>query len=225
MAMVLAASSCVLVSALMMAVAPTRFASGFRKIDVQVAATACALGLGRIWRWQRIEAQSIFGPKRFSSMLILLLVIPSGSTLLTLVLSVLALMTMALLAAAWQQTVAVLPAAQRCLAVQPIRTQRLLATWSLLPLAIVAALIAVVALVLSSNAAVQLVLPAALAILALAGLGMACVAAERRNPHRIGLAFSLHLIVLLTVMQTLPPALTLIWPAQMVWLLRRGLTA
>jgi VIT1/CCC1 family predicted Fe2+/Mn2+ transporter len=121
--------------------------------------------------------------------------------------------------------VAVLPAAQRCLAVQPIRARRLLATWSLLPLAIVAALIVVVALVLSSNAAVNLVLPAALAILALAGLGMACVAAERRNPRRIGLVFSLHLMALLAVVQALPPIAVLLWSAQMVWLLRRGLIA
>lgn len=222
-AMLGVAAACAVLAGLLVGWSPTRFGRGVAGRGELGSASVSAPGRGRLWRWQRIEVRSIFGPKRFASMLLLLLLIPTSSKLLAMVFFVVVVLGIGLLAAAWQRSLSVLPQAQHCFAVQPIRARRLLAAWVGLPLAIVGAAMALVVVVLSNNGAAPMAVPAVLGMLVLAGLGMACVAAERRHPRRAGMVFSLHLLVLLATLQALPPAALLVWPAQMVWLLRRSL--
>jgi hypothetical protein len=187
-----------------------------------VSATASA-GAGRIWRWQLQEARAVLGPRRFSSMFFVLLLIPANSPLQVALFTVLAGLGSLLLAAAWLRSILVLVQAQQWLLVQPVHAGRLLREWLPLPAAIGALALLVLALALSTLGATKFILPASLCVVVISSLAMACVAAERGRPRRIPLLLVVQLLLLTSVFQVFPPALAICYPAQLAWLVRRSL--
>jgi hypothetical protein len=220
--MFLAGLSCVLVSGFLVSIRPELWCTSFTQSGTQRAVIG-GPGIGCVWRWQLIEAKQIFGPKRFASMFALMLLLPSNSRLSMIVFLLFAILTFALLADAWRISLAVLPTAYRWMATQPVTAKRLFFKWVQLPAIIIGASITLAVLTLSSLGALKLIGLFTIVILMFSGLAIACVAAERKNPRRIGVILAFHVFGLLIIFQALPPGALVIWPLQMLWLLRRGL--
>ncbi len=180
-------------------------------------------GAGRVWRWQLIEIGSLFAPKRLALLFLSALLVPAGLALPTAVAAAVLLMLLAGFVAAWQRSLAVLPAAQRWLAAQPLRPGRLLRAWIALPALQLAVATTLLVTALPLLDATTLRLPAALGLLAVAALQVGCVAAERHRPLRGTLLFAVQLTLLLATLQALPPLVLLVWPLQLGWLIRRSL--
>ena len=124
----------------------------------------------------------------------------------------------------WSRSVAVLPAAERWLAAQPLRGRDLIGRTAWFPalLATLGALAAALPPLLMGRASWAAL--AAAAVLMPAALHFAVTAAERRRPGRIGLTFALHLMLLTAALQALPLLVPPLWLAQCAWLLRKGST-
>lgn len=180
-------------------------------------------GSGRLWRWQLVEIGNLLSPRPLGLLLASWWLVPAGLPLHGAVIAAAGLLLAALIAAAWLRAVAVLAPAQRWLAAQPVTPWRLLQQWVALPLLQLAAMAVTVALAMPPLGASQLLLPVA-ALIVMAGLlQLGCAAAERRHPRRAGLLFVVQLTLLLGLAQALPPLVLLVWPLQMLWLLRRSL--
>ena len=191
--------------------------------QVAPASVKASAGTGRMWRWQLQEARVVFGPRRFSSMLFVLLLIPANSPLQVALFTLLAALGGLLLAAAWLRSVLVLVQAQQWLQVQPVHARRLLRAWLVLPSAIGLLALLVLVLALATLGATKFILPASLCVLVLSSLVLGCVAAERRRLQRIPLLLVVQLLLLAGVFQVFPPALAICFPAQVYWLARRSL--
>jgi len=222
--MFLGAAACAVLAGLL-ALAWPGGAPGSARLHRRVApvSATASTGAGRMWRWQLQEARAVFGPRRFSSMIFVLLLIPGNSPLQVALFSVLAGLAGLLLAAAWMRSVLVLVQAQQWLQVQPVHARRLLGAWLLLPAAIGLLALLVLALALSTLGVTKFIVPASLCVFVLASLAMGCVAAERRRPWRIPLGLVVQLLLLVAVFQVFPPALAICYPAQLAWLVRRSL--
>jgi hypothetical protein len=177
-------------------------------------------GVGRVWRWQRIACGVALRGPRLALAAWALLLVPMGSGPLGVVLVACAGLTFASLATAWNRSLAVLPQAQSWLGAQPID-----GAWLLLRSVVVPLVIAGIAASLCAGLFLALGTPllaafAALALLAGAGLHYACTAAERGRPRRIALRLTLHLSLLMAMLQAMPLLCVVLWPLQMLQLLR-----
>ncbi len=181
-------------------------------------------GAGSLWRWQKIEASLALHGRNLAPGLFVLLLIPMGAGMLVVAASLIVALTMAVAATAWQRMLAVFPAAQRWLGTQPMHWRDLMRDGVPLPL---------VLLVVASTAAGGLLfVPGmrSLSAMTFTALLFACGVlhllvnlAERARPSRIPLTTTLHLVLLLCILQTLPPAAPIFWLIQTIWLLRRSM--
>lgn len=179
-------------------------------------------GVGRLWRWQRIEAGVGLRGPRLALGLWAWLLVPIGSGIGVVLALATAGLLLTLLATAWQRGLQVLPRAQQWLGAQPLSGAMLLRATIAFPAAVLAGgvLLAAAALLALGTPGLALVLAAVL--LTLGALQYACTAAERARPRRITLRFGLHLVLLLAVAQALPPLLLASIPLQLLWLLRQA---
>jgi hypothetical protein len=180
-------------------------------------------GVGRLWRWQKIEAGVGLRGPRLALGLWAWLLVPIGSGLGVVLALATAGMLSALLATAWRRSLQVLPRAQAWLGPQPLPASALLRATVGFPAAVLVAGMLLSAAALTLLGAPRLAFAAAAGVLVLGSLHYACAAAERARPRRIALTFGLHLVVLLAVAQALPPLLLASAPLQLSWLLRQAL--
>jgi len=180
-----------------------------------------AHGRGSLWRWQVIEGGIALAPRRLAWLLLLLLLVPRGPAQLILV--ALLLVGIGVAVMGWWRALAVLFAAQRWLAAQPLPARRLLLGCLPYPLLLlVGGSAALAGLALQFGSPLLAALPA-LGLPALGSLAWLCAARHRRHPPRAGLAFAVHLSLLLGMVQAVPPLAPLLWLGQVVWLWRRSL--
>ena len=180
-------------------------------------------GTGRLWRWQRVACGVALHGRTLAWGGLAWLAVPMGSGLGTAFVAGVAGISLALLAGAWRRSLAVLPQAQRWLAAQPLTPARLLrATWAVPAFVLTLAVAAIVGVLLILGAP-GLALFAALAMSAFGMLQFAATAAQRRDPARIALAFAVHAVLLVGVLQAFPIAAAPLWVMQMILLLRRAL--
>ena len=177
-------------------------------------------GRGRLWLWQTIEAGFAFRGRSLAGGMLILLLIPIGSRVSTIVFYVAAGLAAAWLTTAWNRSLAVLPAAQAWLAPQPLHGARLLLATCATPALLLLAAATIVAFGGVALGATRAGILAAGMLIALGILQFACVALERARPRRSGLLFALHLGLLLGVLQALPMLTPLLWLAQTSFLLR-----
>jgi hypothetical protein len=179
-------------------------------------------GVGRVWRWQRIETGVALRGRAlaFGFWALLLVPIGSGPVLVLVVLG--AGLTVAMLMTAWQRALAVLPQLQAWLAPQPRRGSDWLRAAIALPATILALALSLLAALLLALGTPGFALAAVAAIGAVGTLQFACVFAWRAQPHRIALQLTLQLAVLFAVVQAVAPLALPVWIAQLAWLLRRG---
>lgn len=182
-----------------------------------------ASGRGSLRRWQLSEAVASLAPQSVSRVLWLLLLVPTGDW--TAFLLAAFVITLGVAVVAWSRMLAVLPAAEAWLAVQPKPAKQLPLGCMGLPLL----LILVVAVALTSLfimvGSAQLCLPILVALMLLAPLHWACVAAERRRPRRISLLFTAQMLMLVAMFQAMPVLALPLWNLQMWALLRRAVRA
>lgn len=194
-------------------------------IDTRLRPARIDRGVGRLWRWQAIDLGIAFRARSLAGGFLLMLLVPMGSGPLAIG-SVLACgLSLAWLLTAWRRSMAVLPAAQAWLGVQPLRAASLLRDTAAVP-----ALVLLLACLLVMGGFLLLGTPGlggaiALGVVTLAGLDAGSVAASRHRPRRAGLLFAVHAALLVGVLQALPMAAPLLWCAQLAWLARRALRA
>ena len=177
-------------------------------------------GIGRLWRWQKIEAGFAFRGRSIAGGALILLLIPIGSSAIAVVVCFAAGLAVAALSSAWSRSLGVLPAAQAWLAPQPLHGARLVIATSLVPSLLLASAVLLVLLGCVALGAARFGALAATALAALGILQFACVAAERTRPRRSGIVFVLHLTLLIGVLQAMPMAAPPLWLAQVGILLR-----
>jgi hypothetical protein len=182
-------------------------------------------GVGRLWRWQRIEAGVGLRGRRLALGLWFWLLVPLGSGLGVVLALATAGMLLTLLLTAWQRSLQVLPRAQQWLGAQPLSGAELLRATVVFPSLVLttAAASSVALLLVLGTPALAWLLGAA--VLTLGALQYACTAAERRRPRRIALQLCLQLVLLVALAQALPPLLLVGIPLQLAWLLRRAVRA
>ncbi len=178
-------------------------------------------GLGRIARWQWIEA----GAARYAPALapgaLALVLVPMGSSPLGAAAWLVVGLLCALLISAWQRMLSVIPAAASWLQSQPISAMGLLRDSASLPLALLAV---IAALLLAAGLALQLGWLApfiAAAVVAVGVLQLLCVCVERHSPRRASFRMLLYLALLVLCAQTLLPALPLLLAFLYIHLLLR----
>lgn len=179
-------------------------------------------GVGRLWRWQRIETGVALGGRALAFGLWALLLVPMGSGPGVVLVVLAAGLLVAILASAWSRSVGVLPQAHAWLRTQPARGRDWFAALWAVPLAILVLATAMAASVLVALGAPTLALGASVTLGAMAVLQFACNFAWRDQPGRIPLQFILHFVLLVGMVQALAPLAMPLWIAQVVWLLRRG---
>jgi hypothetical protein len=177
---------------------------------------------GSFFAWQWTEAAAALVPYRLSRLVWLVLLVPRGSW--TQITAVLMLVGAGIAVVMWSRSVAVLPAAQRWLAAQPLRGRDLIRRTARFPGLLATMLAILVTLPPMSIGRPAWAMVAAASVLMPASLHFAVTAAERRRPGRIGLTFALHLMVLAAALQALPLLVPALWLAQCVWLLRKEST-
>ncbi len=201
---------------------PAQGVGGNRRESVLRSRLADA-GAGSLWRWQKIEAALALHGRGLAPGLIVLLLIPADTGVFAVAASLVVALALAATATAWARMLAVFPAAQRWLGAQPMHWRDLMRDGLPLPL-----MLLVVACIAAGGLLWVLGMrPWACA--AFAGLLLACGTlhllaslAERARPSRIALTATLHLVLLLCIVQSLPPAAPIFWLIQAAWLLRRS---
>ncbi len=178
-------------------------------------------GRGSFLTWQCTEAIASLAPYRVSRLIWLLLLVPRGQWLEIGLALVLVLLGIAFVA--WSRSLAVLPAAERWLLVQPLPARSLLLRAALFPALLLAVVSTGLMLLLLVSGHAQWAPMVVMALLLPALLHFACSAAERRRPSRIGMLLMLHLTILAALLQAMPLLLLPIWLLQMFWLLRKAL--
>lgn len=178
-------------------------------------------GPGHLWRWQKIEASAGFSPRVLARGGWILLLIPVGVSAIAAGVSTVVGLCIAAGASAWRRSLSVMFQAQTWLCAQPLRLRFWLGG-ALFPaaLALVAAL--VLGLALSGLGAARVAPWIGLGVFAVALLQIACVLAERRQPQRVAMVGTIHLLLLAATAQVTLPLLPLVWLAQCLWLLRRA---
>jgi hypothetical protein len=178
-------------------------------------------GRGRLWRWQKIEAGAGFSPRVLARGGWILLLIPVGASAIAAGVSTVAGLCIAAGISAWRRSLDVLLQAQNWLWTQPLRL-RFWLSGVLFPaaLALVAAL--VLGLALACLGAARVAPWIGPGVFAVALLQIACVLAERRQPQRVPMVGTIHLLLLAATAQVALPLLPLVWLAQCLWLLRRA---
>ena len=177
-------------------------------------------GSPTISAWQWIESGGALAPARVAPLALLLLTVPSGPWTLLLV----ALYAMALLALgnSYLRAVAVLPLAEAWLRAQCLPSRRWLAGALPVPLVLSLALAVFAALPLLWTGHALTALLAASGVLAVALLHLAVTLAWRRQPRRIPLQAAIQWMILLLVLQVMPPVAPLCWAIQITLLARRA---
>lgn len=176
-------------------------------------------GVGRLWRWQKVEAGFAFRGGSLAGGALILLLIPIGSSVLAVAICFIAGLVAAALGSAWNRSLGVLPAAQAWLATQPLRGSRLVTATCAVPALLLAGAASLVVFGCIALDAARFGVLAAAALVALGILQFACAAAERARPRRSGIVFALHLTLLIGMLQALPTAAPLLWLVQIGLLL------
>ncbi len=179
-------------------------------------------GIGRFWRWQRIEIGIALRGRSLSFGIWALLLVPMGSGAFTVMAIAMAGLTLAALTTAWHRCLGVLPQAQAWLAAQPLSGARLLRATVAVPLVVLTTSVALIGLVLIALGTPALAAFAALGLIAVGSLQFACAAATRAHPRRMSMLFLVHVTLLIGVLQALPPLAVLCWALQLGFLLRQA---
>jgi hypothetical protein len=182
-----------------------------------------ASGRGSLLRWQMSEAVASLAPQSMSRLLWLLLLVPTGDWTAFMLAGV--VLALGVAVAAWSRMLAVLPAAQAWLAVQPLPPRRLLLGCAGLPLVLLLTVAAALMALFGALGSARLCLPILAALLLLAPLHWGCAAAERRRPRRIGLLFTTQVLMLAAFVQVVAVLALPLWIAQMWLLLKRAVRA
>lgn len=177
-------------------------------------------GIGRFWRWQRIETGVAVRGRSLGFGMWALLLVPMGSRPFHVVAIAMAGLALAALSTAWHRSLGILPQAQAWLAAQPLSGARLLRATFAVPLVVLTTSVAVIGLVLIALGTPVLAAFNALGLIAVGSLQFACAAATRAQPRRMLMLFLVNLALLIGVLQALPPLAALCWPLQL-WLLLR----
>lgn len=188
--------------------------------NLRLHSAVCDAGVGRLWRWQKIDIGIAFRGRSLAGGVLILLLVPMGSHPLTIAVTLLCGLAIAWLLTAWRRSVAVLPAAQAWLGTLPLRSARLLRATVGVPLLVLGVSMILLLIGFATLGASRFGAIAALGVLALGALHFACVAAQRRSPRRIGIVFAVQAGVLVAVLQAMPPLAPLVWLAQLAWLWR-----
>lgn len=180
-------------------------------------------GVGRLWRWQKIETGIAFRARTLAGGIFLLLLVPMGSGPIVVGVMLVCGLVTAWLLGAWRCSLGVVVSAQAWLAPQPLRARDLLRGTVAVPAVVLGIAMACVVVLFVALGTPRLAVFASLALFALGTLQAACVAASRRAPRRIPILFVLHLVLLLACVQAMPPLVLPMWLLQTGWLLRKAL--
>ncbi|MCK7595042.1 hypothetical protein [Pseudomarimonas salicorniae] len=178
-------------------------------------------GTGSAWAWQRQAAAGAITPAAVAPLFLVWLLLPRGTAQM---IAVAALMLLAAVThSAWRRMLAQFGLAERWLAAEGVAPRRWLPPLMAPPLALLVAVSTTVGCAFAWAGAPL----AAWALLAggamIAVLQLLVQAAERRRPRRAALALLLHIAVLATCLQAVPPLLPVLWAIQCGVLLSRSL--
>ena len=177
-------------------------------------------GRGSFWRWQWVEAGASLAPRRLAWALLAIVLVPRGAWLMAGV--AMGLVALVTVGHAWQRALAVIPAAQRWIATQPVPASRWVRACLAMPLLVLAAATAALSLAALAVDSHLLALAIGLGLPAFGLLHLAVVIGNRRHPQRIAWHWPLHAVLLVSVIQSLALFAPLWWIAQLIWLLRRS---
>lgn len=194
-------------------------------LDLRQRSAVIDRGIGRLWRWQKVEAGIAFRARTMAGGILLLLLVPMGSGPVVVGVMLFCGFAMAWLIGAWRRALGVLVSAQAWLAPQPLRPAVLLRDTVAVPAAVLGIAMLAVCVLFVSLGTPRLAWIAALVLFAFGALHAACVAASRRVPRRIAIVFVLHVALLLAALQAYPPLVVVMWPLQVGLLLRKAVRA
>lgn len=181
------------------------------------------VGAGRLWRWQTIEAGVAFRARTLAGGVLLLLLVPMGSGPIVVGVMLVCGLVVAWLLGAWRRSLGVVVAAQAWLAPQPLRASALLRGTAGVPAAVLGLAMLAAGLLFVALGTPRLAWIACSVLFAGGTLQAACVAASRRTPRRITVLVALHVVLLLAILQAMPPLALPAWLLQTGWLLRKAM--